>query len=265
VYSKSEIATKYLRYLFTASNSRGHGIHSPFVFDFIIHVLNDKREFYAFREISTLRKTLHNDLSVLMVDDFGAGSALTRTNERSVSQIAKHAGKSAKWGKMLFKLVNHYQPKIMIELGTSLGLSTAYLAAADPEARVVTLEGANSVAERARRNFQSLGLGNVEVVTGEFDLTLPHVLERLSRLDLAFIDGNHRKEPTIQYFSALSDKCGPDSLIIVDDIHWSLEMEEAWESIKNDPRVMLTVDLFFMGIVFYRQQFKVKQHFIIRF
>jgi len=110
-----------------------------------------------------------------------------------------------------------------------------------------------------------LGLGNVEVVTGEFDLTLPQVLERLSRLDLAFIDGNHRKEPTIQYFSALSDKCGPDSLIIVDDIHWSLEMEEAWESIKNDPRVMLTVDLFFMGIVFYRQQFKVKQHFIIRF
>ncbi len=162
----------------------------------------------------------------------------------------------------------------MLELGTSLGISAAYLASGAQEAdnssgatnaKLLTLEGAGAVAAVAAANFRSLGLENIELVTGGFDDRLPGVLDKMGRIDLAFVDGNHRKEPTLRYFNLLIGCASPSAVLIFDDIHWSREMEEAWEAIKQDPRVLLTVDLFFIGLVFLREEFKVKQDFIIRF
>jgi predicted O-methyltransferase YrrM len=260
------LATKYLHYYLSAANGKGHGIHSPFVFDFVNHVLNDKRSFYAYAQIENLRKELLADHSLIEVQDFGAGSVFVPGKHRSVASIARHAAKSPKLAQLLFRIVNYYQPTTMLELGTSLGLSAAYLASGNPFARLITLEGAASIARLAKKNFKRLDLHNIELVTGNFDDILPAVTCQLSSLiDLAFIDGNHRKGPTLSYFNQIMNKAGPDSIFIFDDIHWSREMEEAWQAIKDDPRVMLTVDLFFLGLVFFRKDFKIKQHFTIRF
>jgi predicted O-methyltransferase YrrM len=265
MYSKLTHAKKWLHYYRTASNGVGHGIHSPFVFDFVKNVLNDKREFYAFAPIERLRLVLKNDQSIIQVDDLGAGSSVSKSNQRTISQIARYALKSKKLAQFLFRLVNYYQPENIIELGTSLGVTTAYLGAANPKANVYTIEGAPAIAAIARKNLQALNVHNVKLLEGSFDAVLPVVNSELKRVDFAFVDGNHRLEPTLYYFEQLTRHTTETSILVFDDIHWSAEMELAWKRIQDHPLVMCTVDLFFLGLVFFRKDFKVKQHFTIRF
>ena len=266
MYSRFRLAQKYLHYYLTASNGKGHGIHSPFVFEFIGKVLNEERPFpAAYASIEDLRRRLRQDGTILEIEDMGAGSAQKATRQRSIADIARQAAKPRKWGQWLFRMARHYQPATILELGTSLGLSTSYLAAGAPDAAVWTIEGSDAVAAVARRNFQSLGLKNIHPVTGNFDQVLEGVLDAAGPIGLAFVDGNHRREPTLRYFDRLIVRASPSSVLIFDDIHWSEEMEEAWAAIKKDTRVFLTVDLFFVGLVFFREEFKVKQDFVVRF
>ncbi len=265
MYSKTQLATRYIKYFFTASNGKGHGIHSPFVFDFITKVLNDNRDFYCYAAIENLRSRLQYDSQVLTIEDFGAGSRVEKTKKRSIAAIAKSSLKPKKFGQLLFRMVNHYQPPNVLELGTSLGITTAYLASGKTDATVITMEGAAAVAAVARQNFALLKLAHIQLTEGNFDITLPAVITQLPAIGLAFIDGNHRKEPTLNYFRQLLAKIGNDSILIFDDIHWSEEMEAAWAEIKEHPAVTLTIDLFFIGIVFFRKEQLAKQHFSIRF
>lgn len=265
MYSKTRIFIKYLLYLLSSSNGKGHGTHSPFIFEFITRVLNDKNNYDAFAGVEALRRRMLKDTRVLEVEDLGAGSFETREKQRSVASIARNAAKPKKYGQLLYRMVRHYQPQTVIELGTSLGISTSYLALANPAANLITFEGARAVAQAAKQNFANLQLRNISLVEGNFDDTLLTVLEGLSSVDLAFIDGNHRREPTVRYFHSLLTKTGNDSILVFDDIHWSPEMEKAWETVKAHPSVRCTVDLFFIGIVFFRSEFREKQHFSIRF
>lgn len=265
MFSTWQLAKKYCSWYLTASNGKGHGIHSPFVYDFVRNVLNDKRNFYAYNQVEALRKQLRHDKTIIEVEDFGAGSAVSKTNQRSIASIAQHAAKPKKWAQLLFRIVNYYQPKTVLELGTSLGISTAYMAMANPHARVITAEGSMAIAQRAQKNFQSLHLSSIQQVTGNFDNTLPAILKSLPELDLAFIDGNHRLQPTLNYFNQLLPSLHDQSVVILDDIHWSADMEQAWHTIHENNAVRLTIDLFFIGLVFFSDQFKVKQHFTIRF
>jgi predicted O-methyltransferase YrrM len=136
---------------------------------------------------------------------------------------------------------------------------------ANPEAKIITIEGAPAVAAVALKNFNGLQLSNIEIKEGNFDDILSQVVSGMPAVDLAFIDGNHRREPTLHYFQELLLKTHNDSILIVDDIHWSQEMEEAWSTIKAHPSVRCSVDLFFIGILFFRHEFREKQHFTIRF
>lgn len=265
MYSKTGIVIQYLRYLLSSSNGKGHGTHSPFIFEFITRVLNDKNNYDAYATVEALRRQLLNDSRLLEVEDLGAGSVGTSRKQRSIASIARNAAKSKKFGQLLFRMVRHYHSQTVIELGTSLGITTSYLALANPAANLITFEGAGAVAHTAKQNFESLQLSNISLIEGNFDDTLLPVLERLPSVDLAFIDGNHRREPTERYFHSLLTKTGNDSILVFDDIHWSREMEKAWETVKGHPSVRCTVDLFFIGIVFFRNEFREKQHFSIRF
>lgn len=265
MFSRWQLAKKYIHYYRTAANGKGHGVHSPFVFEFIIKVLNDNRHFYAYEQVEALRQLLLNDKTVLEVEDFGAGSALNKTNSRSVADIARHAAKSKKYAQLLFRIVNHYQPVNILELGTSLGISTAYMAMANTKAAVVTGEGSKAIATQALHNLRKLGLQQVTLIPGNFDDILPQMLAKLPAVDLAFIDGNHRLEPTVRYFEQLLPAINDMSIVILDDIHWSEGMEQAWQQVKEHPAVTLSIDLFFIGLVFFRKDFKVKQHFTIRY
>ena len=240
-------------------------MHSPFVFDFIRHVLNNENGYKPPPQLEALRKQLLRDNSTIAIEDFGAGSRVENATEKTIRRIAKTAVKPKKWSRFLFRLVQHYKPQTIIELGTSLGLSTAYMAAANPAATIITVEGSPQIRKQAVKSFASLDMGFIKSLTGHFDAVLPQVLAQVETVDLAYIDGNHRLHPTLDYFEQLLQKRSDSSIFIFDDIHWSAEMEKAWQTIQQHAAVRYTVDLFFMGIVFFRPEFKVKQHFAIRF
>lgn len=269
MYSPLQLAARYMRYYLTASNGKGHGTHSPFIFQMITQVLNDKENYPAYDTVETLRKKLKADSTQLTIEDMGAGSVTGTHRQRTVASIARNAAKPKKFGQLLYRVVKKYQPKTILELGTSLGITSAYLAKGSPAARVVTMEGAREVAALARQNFASLQLDNISLVEGNFDVTLPAAIEQLkdnnNAIDFAFIDGNHRQEPTERYFLELLPHLHNDSILVFDDIHWSPGMEKAWDFIKAHPSVRCTVDLFFIGLVFFRQEFREKQPFVIRF
>lgn len=265
MYSSFQLAKKYFRYWINASNSKGHGIHSPFVFEFVRYVLNDIEQYDSYEKIEAVRKKLLNNNGKIEVEDFGAGSAVIKTNTRVISKVAASSLKQKKYAQLLYRIVKHYKPGNIVELGTSFGITSSYLASGNPEATLYTLEGASSIAAIAKQNFESLELKNIKLMQGSFDKTLPGLLSTIQKIDLAFIDGNHRKEPTLEYFSQLLNFSTPSTIFILDDIHWSAGMEEAWAAIQQHPSVTLTIDLFFIGLVFINPDFKVKQQFQIRF
>ncbi|MES1217721.1 MAG: class I SAM-dependent methyltransferase [Bacteroidota bacterium] len=265
MYSGVQIVLKYLYYSLTASNGKGHGIHSPFVFDFIKNVLNDKKEYPEYEMIEDLRQELLKDQTLLTIEDLGAGSSVNKSKQRRISSIAKSVVKQKKYSQLLFRIVKRYKPGSILELGTSLGITTSYIAAGNPDAKIITMEGAGEVANIAKQNFTTLKLQNIQLAEGNFENTLPSVVSGLLSVDFAFIDGNHRREPTLNYFQQLLPKTYSDSIFIFDDIHWSKEMEQAWETIKANEAVRCSIDLFFIGIIFFRNEFKGKQNFKIRF
>ncbi len=256
---------KYIKHWLHSSNGKGHGTHSPFVFDFITKVLNDKAEYDEYKKVESLRAALLADQRILDVEDLGAGSSVSRSTRRSVSSIAKNAAKNKKFSQLLFRIAKYYKPSSIIELGTSLGISSGYLSLANPGAVMITMEGSAAIAAVAKENFRKLYIRNCRLIEGNFDNELQRVLDQLDSVGLAFIDGNHRKEPTLRYFDQLLDKTSPDTILIFDDIHWSREMEEAWDLIRLHPRVSTSIDLFFIGILIFRTEFREKQQFSIRF
>lgn len=240
-------------------------MHSPFVFDFIQHVLNDKKEYDCYRSVESQREKLKTNNRVIEVEDFGAGSTVIKTNQRIIKDIANSSLKPKKYAQLLFRMVQYYQPATLVELGTSLGITSSYLSFGNTNGRVFTCEGSANIAAIAAENFSSLGIENIELVKGDFAKTLPLLFQKIGTLAFAFVDGNHRKEPTLQYFQQLLTHSTPATIIVFDDIHWSAEMEAAWDAIQQHTAVTLTIDLFFVGIVFINPDFKVKQHFTIRF
>jgi predicted O-methyltransferase YrrM len=265
MYNRFQLAKKYFHYYFTSSNGKGHGIHSPFVFNFIKDVLNDKRKIEGAEKIEEMRRHLLHNNSSIEVIDLGAGSSEINTKKRSVKSIAASSLKKKKYAELLARIVKYCKAQSILELGTSLGITTSYLASTNPASTVYTLEGSKNIALIAQNNFDKIGLKNINLIQGNFDKTLPELFNRINKIDFAFVDGNHRRKPTLQYFDWLTDKINKQSVFIFDDIHWSKEMEDAWKEIQEHPFVTLTIDLFFVGLVFFNNDFKVKQHFVIRF
>ena len=265
MYSPFQLTKKYLAYQLTASNGKGHGVHSPFVFDFIKSVLNDNKPYACYQEIEKIRKKLLRNKKIIAVEDFGAGSSVIKTNSRIINKMAASSLKPKKYGQLLYRMVKYYEPKTIAELGTSFGITTAYLAAGHSTAQVYTLEGSAAIAAVAHQKFGILKIKNIILLQGSFEKTLPLLFGETNSIDFVFIDGNHREAPTIEYFNRFLRIANQHTIFVFDDIHWSRGMEAAWITIKKHELVTLTVDLFFMGIVFFKKDFKVKQHFRIRF
>jgi len=258
------LISKTLRYLVTSGHKYGHRIHSPFVYDLIQSVFRAKNKKSTFAVIETRRKKLLQDSSTITIEDFGAGSKNNTSNIRKVNYIARTSLSQGKYAHLLYNLVKRYQPETILELGTSLAVSTSYLALANPQARMISLEGSKAIAAIANETLQACGVKNVSVRVGKFDDTLDSALLDLQTIDFAFIDGNHTKEATLRYFEKILPYCTERSILIFDDISWSEGMYEAWQQIVANQNVSVSIDICKQGLVFFRKGI-VKQHFVIRY
>lgn len=254
--------SNYIKHRLTAKSR--HGTHSPFVYKLTDEVIYDFNSKTDYKSIEAQRKKLFNDESFITVTDLGAGSQLNKNNRKQVKQLAKNALKSPALAQLIYRLAKDNKPSTIIELGTCLGITTAYLSKACPDADVVTVEGCPETARVAHRNFQELGLENVELQVGNFDVLLPEIIASQDKLDFVYIDGNHRKDATLNYFNRCLPKVHEGSLLIFDDIYWSKGMKEAWEEIKSHPDVTVTVDLFWIGLVYFRKG-QAKEHFKLKY
>jgi predicted O-methyltransferase YrrM len=256
--------TRYLKYLCFSASRKGHGIHSPFVFDFVTGVLSKKKDPEWLSLVEKVRRRLKRDGRIIEVNDLGAGSVGERNKLRKVAEIVRSSAVPKKFGILLSNMANEFGRPLIIEFGTSFGISTMYLACGCSDARVLTIEGSAAVAEVAAGNFNEAGLANIEILAGSFDEKLEEIIDRGIRPRLVFLDGNHRKKPTLNYFAKIANISDPETVVIIDDINYSAEMNKAWSLIKEHEKVSVTIDIFRMGIVFFRKG-TVRQNYIIRY
>ena len=257
----------FLRHFFCSWNTTGEGIHSPYLFELVRFVLRDRNAYYCFADIERRREMLLACDDTFRVVDFGsAGSPEGKLVERRVSEIAKDHLESPQVGQALFRLVNwlgmhEKRPLQILELGTSLGITTAYLASPDSRNRIMTLEGSEAVLKVAQGVWKTLKLENIEWVQGNIDHTLfGHAREKV---DVAYVDANHTYEATMRYVEFLLPRLTEKGVIVLDDIHYSPEMEQAWTELKADPRVTTSMDLFHAGLLFVDPHY-LKRHYVIR-
>jgi predicted O-methyltransferase YrrM len=249
---------EYLNYM---ANAKGiANIHSPFVYDFMKNVLRDKRTFYAYEEIEKQRSLLL--LNDKKINHPNLGTATKST--KSIRDVVKISVKPARQAQLLFRIAAYYKCKHIVEVGSSVGITTLYLASASEHSSVISLEGNVAIAEEAQKSFDALGKKNIQLLVGPFEHTLTQALPLLHPVDLIFFDGNHRKDATLHYYNAALQHSHEHSIFIFDDIHCSEEMKQAWNTIRNSSDVKMTIDIFHFGMVFFRRELS-KQHFILQF
>ena len=249
----------YIKFLFHSTNE--HGVHSPFVYDLITKCFYNKKPLLVYKQLHQYRADLLANTGDIEVTDFGAGSRVFKSSKRQIAAIAKTAGITTKRAQLLARLAQYFNFNHVLELGTSLGLASSAIAFANPKTNITTLEGCPETAAIAKAQFRAHQLQNINSVTTDFS---DYLSANTQSYDLVYFDGNHQKEATLAYFNTLVQQATNDTVYIFDDIHWSKDMEDAWATIKNHPKVKITVDTFYWGFVFFRAENKHKEHFIIR-
>ncbi len=248
----------YIAFWFRATNA--HGLHSPFVFELYTEVIEVQKKYYAFFDIALLRKKLLENGNPIEVKDLGAGK---RNSKRKTSEIAQKSAISPKKGELLFKLVDFFRPKTILELGTSLGLGTLYMSEASAKADLYTFEACPNLIGLAQKHLEN-AYAKIHFVEGNIDDTLEANLLEINQVDFVFFDANHRSDPTWRYFEQCLRYSHEETVFVFDDIRWSEDMKSVWQKITADQRVSISLDLFSVGIVFFKKGIP-KQHFNLRF
>ncbi|HTA62149.1 MAG TPA: class I SAM-dependent methyltransferase [Bacteroidia bacterium] len=252
---------KYIQYKLKAKDE--HAIHSPFVFKLYTEVISNSNNYYAFDALNKIRKQLLSNQQTIEVVDLGAGSK-KMSSTRKIADIAKYSVANKKYAELLFRLCNYFKPETILELGTSLGLSSLYIAQAVPSANITSIEGCPNTFAFAKQLIATTGVKNIETINQSFDDAFETTLKN-KKFDLVYIDGNHTYQATVNYFKELLKSTDENSVLIFDDIYWTADMTKAWEEIKAHPAVTISIDLYKVGLVFFRKENKQKEHFCLRY
>ena len=249
----------YIKFILSATNQ--HGVHSPFIYNFVTKCLYDKTKYADYRLINNYRQKLKSSDKILQVIDHGEGSKSLNSTKRHVNRMVNVSSSSKKEAHLLYRLSQYFILSTILELGTSLGVGTYAMALSNKLTNVTSIEGCKNTSEFAQSNLNKLEVENVDFQIGEFSQVIPNLSQ--SFFDCIYFDGHHNKNATIAYFEMLLPKTDNNSVFIFDDIYWSKGMTEAWQHIKNHESVSVTVDCFHLGFVFFRKE-QAKEHFKIR-
>ena len=251
--------TKYIKYLIQSQNILR--VHSPFVYSFYKNVLI-KNKTYEDKSILDLKNYYFQNDFKIPTEEYGAGSKTIR-KELSSKLLLKNVASKNKYGNVLANLTEFGNCKKILELGTSLGIGTAYLASKKYHSEIISIECNKELAKLTKKTLQKFNFNNIEIIANTFDDSLNELLTKNTKFDLVYIDGNHTKEATLRYFNLLSNHIHNNSIIVFDDIYWSKGMTEAWQEIMKSEKVRLSIDIFKFGIIFFRNENYKKEHFTL--
>lgn len=280
------ILIKYLKYRLAARGRRGRGIHSPLVYDLIRKVIVNEERWKVPGRVVEVHRALLKDRTRLAFEEFGAGSRVASTESggdsrddftgsdagsgitsvasRSIRSLTRRSSVNRRFGRFLFRLVRWFRPDELIELGTGIGVSTLYLSAAF-DRQMESVEASPQKHAFSKVLFEQYGIKNVKTHCGTFMQCFEDVVPDPDARSMVFLDGDHRYGATMELVERLIDtRKNGEMLIVIDDIHWSEEMERAWNELRHDSRIPFTVDLFQVGLVFIRDEVS-KQHFTLTF
>ena len=264
ITQKAWLTGRLIDFLLHAGNR--YRVHSPFLFSLINEVIRSNEAPADFGRIEQIRHECLMSNDIIQKTDYGeSGKNLpARVYPIALRKIARTSLTSPRHARRLYRLARFMKAGNILEIGTSLGITTAYLAIARPDARIITLEGCPELSRKAREHFDRLGIKNIELIEGRFEEKLPDALDRLGKADLVYIDGNHHKEAVMEYYKQCFDHSRNDTIIIFDDIRSSPGMEEAWDIIRQKEEVRVSLDLFSTGWLIFRKESS-KQHFRLRY
>ena len=254
--------SKFLEYKLNAVDR--HSLQAPFIFNFYENVMKGKKRSGVFDKIERYRRELLKNETLITIEDFGAGSRVSKSAKRTVKDLARSGLSSRKFSEMLFRLSDYMESVDIVELGTSLGINTLYLAKSSPKARVTTFEGCRESAQIAIDLFKRAHQFNIEVIRGNIDLTLPGFAKKTNKVDLVYFDANHQFDATLRYYSQFLPLIHADTVFVIDDIYWSKSMGKAWKELVQQPEVTLSIDIFDAGLLFFNKDFY-KEHYVLAF
>jgi predicted O-methyltransferase YrrM len=257
-------AGRFIDFLLHSGNR--YRVHSPFLYNLTVEVLRKKKLPATTRQLEEIRKECLRSREIIRKTDYGEcdKQRAHRVYPVAVRHIARTSLTPRRNAGRLYRLVRFMMPANILEIGTSLGITTAYLASANPEARIMTLEGCPELSRKAKEHFDKLGIKNIELLEGRFEENLPAALERLGKVDLVYIDGNHCQEAMLDYYAQCMAYAGNETIIIFDDIHFSPGTEEAWNIISKKEEVRVSLDLYTTGWLIFRKESS-RQHFRLRY
>ena len=250
----------YINYWFHQVDE--HSLHSPFLFEFYSDLIKnlDKR---TTNQIELLRHELLKNHSTIDFQELGAGSRVSNSSQRKISSIAKHSTTPLKFSLFLKELIIKYDNRKVLELGTSLGLNTLYMSE-NKDIEITTIEGEPSIAQLAKNHFERLNRKNIKLIKNSIDEAISSNQLADCKWDMIYMDANHSYAPTLKYFDYFSTKVNNKGVIVIDDIHWSQGMSQAWKEIKSKPEVSLTLDLFEAGLAFINKDLP-KEDYVLKF
>jgi len=206
----------------------------------------DERE--QFEILEQFRKNLTLSKELISFEEIGV------SKKNAVQDVVMKAASPTQWSKLFYSLAKWSQASHVLEIGTNLGVSGQYFVEAikaNPLATFTTMEGVKRMCEIAELQLSTRSVNNkLQVLHGLYDDSLEQIIKSEEEFDLVFIDGNHTYDATIKYFNLLKTQYASNAILIIDDINWSAEMQQAWNVLKNDPLVISSIDLFKLGILF---------------
>ena len=234
-----------IQYVWHAKSS--YYIHSPFVFNLLTNVINRRIEPSEFQKLNSIRSELINNNDKIEIEAVGTSSVTTKA---FVSSIAKRYSVSSKYGRLLYNLVNHFQPSTILETGTGLGLSAANMALGNSHATVHTIDAISSLSNVAKQTLNNHNIHNVVFHNGQLDEVLEKICKDIQPIDAAYLDANHTYDATLRYFNILQPYLTTKAFVVIDDIHWSKDMNRAWKKLCQHESVTLSLDFYRMGVLF---------------
>lgn len=256
---KALLILKYFKFLYRSKSL--YKIHSPFIYEFISFIKSNKK--LDFNSLSNISNSLKTDNRIINIIDNGAGSKYSKKNTQKIKDIYFRASKSKKQLAFISNLNKFLKADNFIELGTSLGLTSAFVKINNPKTNIITIEGDKQIFDISEENFKKLNL-QVNSINDIFDNVLENIIvENQNLKNLFFLDGNHTKKATLKYFNLIKKHSNKNTVIIFDDIRWSKEMMQAWDEISADDYVYVSLDFFSIGLTFFNKDIT-KQHHLIR-
>ncbi len=253
----------YFNYFLNVTDQ--HSLQAPFIFNLYTNLIQGIKNNNGIEEIEVIRKSFLKDHTKIRGIDLGAGSRVTKSGyDKTVAMIAKHGISSKKDCIFLSELVKRIQPKTSIELGTSLGIATAYLANSIKHGSIFTFEGNEALVQKSKYVFHLVNCENVHLIKGDIDDMLPGQLTQLDKVDFAIIDANHTYRALLRYFDLLKVKMGDSGVMVIDDIRWSVEMYSGWKKLILDEAVTTSIEFLNKGVLMFKKRIQ-KQHYILSY